>query len=272
MGEPASGALAGVLGDVPGVIDGAAAADLAPLSGDELTDLLCAVQAVRARVDALACRVAAAVGARQVPRAEGLLGAGSLAGRHGDVDTAGVGSDARLGRFLRRFPVLGDGLASGRLTRRHVEVLRGAVNTRSEAAMAHQQDWFVTRATGLGWKDFVSVVRCRANAVDPDGTPLHPAIAVAVLASATLRRLVMGTGSEILDLGRRVRCFLQHLREVLLVAGRGQCAVLGCDAPATWLRADHLVPWARGGPTEVANGRTCCDPHDKAAKRDGHPP
>ena len=104
-----------------------------------------------------------------------------------------------------------------------------------------------------------------------DGTPLHPAAAVAVLASATLRRLVMGAESEILDLGRRVRCFPQHLGEVLLVAGRGQRVVRGCDAPVTWLQADHLVPWARGGPTDVANGRTCCDPHNKA-DGDGHPP
>ena len=65
--------------------------------------------------------------------------------------------------------MLGDGLASGRLSRRHVEVLRGAVNIRTDAAMAHQQDWFVARATGLGWKDFVSVVRYWANAADPDG-------------------------------------------------------------------------------------------------------
>jgi HNH endonuclease len=100
-----------------------------------------------------------------------------------------------------------------------------------------------------------------------DGTPIHPEFAARALAVGTLRRLVIGTDGEILDLGTKVRLFPAHLKQALLVAARGRCEVQGCDAPFSWLQADHIEPASRGGPTSVANGQILCDPHNKA-KRD----
>ncbi len=88
---------------------------------------------------------------------------------------------------------------------------------------------------------------------------------------AELRRLVMDAASEKLDLGRRVRLYPRHLEDALLALGRGRCEVEGCDAPLSWLQADHRLPWRRDGFTSVANGGLQCDPHNKI-KGDDLPP
>ena len=103
-----------------------------------------------------------------------------------------------------------------------------------------------------------------------DGTPIHPQFGVAALALAELRRIVLGADSEIKDLGRGVRCFPIHLKQALLVQARGRCDVPACDAPASWLQADHLIPWGRWGPTNIANGCIKCQPHNRE-KRDRLP-
>jgi hypothetical protein len=104
-----------------------------------------------------------------------------------------------------------------------------------------------------------------------DGTPIHPRFAAAVLATAVLRRLVLGADGEILDLGRKVRTFPRHLKQALLARARGHCQTPGCDAPHAWLQADHLIPWSHGGRTATVNGQILCD-GDNKRKRDQQPP
>jgi hypothetical protein len=96
-----------------------------------------------------------------------------------------------------------------------------------------------------------------------DGTPLHPHHAAAVMTVARFRRLVLGPDGEILDHGRTTRTYPPQLKQVLLVKARGRCQHPGCDAPITWLEADHLIPWNRAGPTNTTNGQILCGPHNK---------
>ncbi len=104
-----------------------------------------------------------------------------------------------------------------------------------------------------------------------DGTPIHPRLAAAYIGIAELRRLVMSAEGEVLDLGQKVRCFPRQLKEAILVAARGRCAETGCDAPLSWLQADHELPYSRHGPTAIRNGKARCDPHNKV-KGDRAPP
>lgn len=97
-----------------------------------------------------------------------------------------------------------------------------------------------------------------------DGTPIHPLLGLAAITSGVLRRLVIGAESEITDLGRGVRDVPGHLRDALLAAHGSRCATPGCDAPPEWLQVDHLIPWARGGPTALGNAQLLCDPENKA--------
>jgi hypothetical protein len=104
-----------------------------------------------------------------------------------------------------------------------------------------------------------------------DGTPVHPRLAAAALPTGVLRRLVFLSGSERVDLGRSVRSFPRHLKDALLALSRGRCDVSGCDAPLSWLEADHILPWSREKPTAISNGGVKCRPHNMA-KGDGLPP
>ena len=103
-----------------------------------------------------------------------------------------------------------------------------------------------------------------------NGVPVHPRLAIGALATGTLRRLVFGADNAIINLGRSVRTFPRHLRQALLVQGRGRCCAPGCDAPVAWLEADHIHPWSRGGPTDIRNGQSLCGPHNRI-KRDHGP-
>ncbi len=91
-----------------------------------------------------------------------------------------------------------------------------------------------------------------------DGTPLHPHLAMAVLAV---------TESVVLDLGDSTRSFPNDIKLAILVAARGRCRTPGCDAPYAWLQADHIHPWIRHGPTATRNGQSLCRP-DNRHKRD----
>ncbi len=88
-----------------------------------------------------------------------------------------------------------------------------------------------------------------------DGTPLHPNQVLALLGVATIRRLVLDTDSEILDIGRASRKFPQYMKDAMLAAQRGQCSEHGCDARPSWLHADHIIPWTPNDPWQPA-GRT----------------
>lgn len=97
-----------------------------------------------------------------------------------------------------------------------------------------------------------------------DGTPLHPFLGVAGLAIGTFRRLVYGSDSDTIDLGRAVRDFPAHFRDAVMAIGEARCSCPGCDAPPEWLQIDHVIPWARGGPTALWNAKLLCDPDNKA--------
>ncbi|MCP5032004.1 MAG: DUF222 domain-containing protein [Actinomycetia bacterium] len=103
-----------------------------------------------------------------------------------------------------------------------------------------------------------------------NGVPLHPHFAAAVMATAQFRRLIFSTNGEILEHGHKTRFFPPHAKQALLVKARGRCRYPGCDAPLTWLEADHLIAWNRNGPTNTTNGQILCSRHNKL-KNDNPP-
>ncbi|MCP5032805.1 MAG: HNH endonuclease, partial [Actinomycetia bacterium] len=81
--------------------------------------------------------------------------------------------------------------------------------------------------------------------------------------TAQFRRLIFSTTGEILEHGRKTRTFPPQAKQALLVKARGRCQYPGCDAPITWLEADHLTPWNQNGPTNTTNGQILCSRHNK---------
>ena len=87
------------------------------------------------------------------------------------------------------------------------------------------------------------------------------------LSAATVRRLacdaeviplVLGSNSEPLDVGRRVRLVTKAIRRALNARDRG-CVV--CGAPPIMCDAHHLISWIDGGPTKVDNLALLCRRH-----------
>ncbi len=98
------------------------------------------------------------------------------------------------------------------------------------------------------------------------GTPIDPRRAWPALVTGRLIRQVMTAPDQTVNLGTGVRLFNAAQKQALLVQSRGQCTTEGCDAPHTWLQADHRHPSSRGGQTNLEDGQMKCQPdnHRKA--------
>jgi hypothetical protein len=102
------------------------------------------------------------------------------------------------------------------------------------------------------------------------GTPawLLPAAVSRLACDATVRRLLIDRQGVPLDLGRQVRVFTPAQRRAL-AARDGGCRFPGCGRPALHTDAHHLVPWAQGGDSDLANGLLLCRFHHRAVHEGG---
>jgi hypothetical protein len=97
------------------------------------------------------------------------------------------------------------------------------------------------------------------------GHAISPGQARRLAAQAGVIPAVLGTSSEVLDLGRRARFFTKKQRLALLVQQGGTCAVDGCQHSAAGGDAHHLTAYHEGGPTDLANGALVCSRHHTLA-------
>ena len=90
-----------------------------------------------------------------------------------------------------------------------------------------------------------------------DGEKITAAEARRMACTANLIPVVLGTDSEVLDLGRTTR--LAHPIQHRALRLRDKCCQAeDCDAPAAWTEAHHLKPWSQGGRTDLANMVLLC--------------
>jgi hypothetical protein len=88
-----------------------------------------------------------------------------------------------------------------------------------------------------------------------------PAAAVRRLAcDADLIATILGTPSEVLDLGRRFRLATPAQHRALCTRDHGR-TFPGCTRPPTWCDAHHITHWADGGPTNPDNLTLLCQRH-----------
>jgi hypothetical protein len=77
---------------------------------------------------------------------------------------------------------------------------------------------------------------------------------------ASIARIVFAPDGSILDAGRSTRTFTAAQTRAIVARDHG-CIWPGCDAPAAWCDAHHIVHWAHGGHTAVTNGALLCGRH-----------
>jgi hypothetical protein len=94
------------------------------------------------------------------------------------------------------------------------------------------------------------------------GTLISPGEARRLAAQHGVIPVVLGTRSEVLDVGRKARFHTQAMRTALRVQHR-TCTVEGCSIPAAWCHAHHKHPWAHGGHTNLTDATLACGPHHR---------
>ena len=80
--------------------------------------------------------------------------------------------------------------------------------------------------------------------------------------------VVLGSESEVLDMGRKVRLHTPAQRTALRVKHK-TCTIEGCTVPAAWCHAHHRRPWARGGKTTLKDATLLCPRHHRAVHKPG---
>jgi hypothetical protein len=130
--------------------------------------------------------------------------------------------------------------------------------------------------------------------LDPDKLPEHGGKAVSVFLTTTLETLttgfgraqlttgetitagqarhlactagliptVLGTRSEVLDLGRTARLHSPAQRKAKLLTTH-ECQVEGCTVPAAWCDSHHPQPWSQGGKTNHDEHDLVCGWHHR---------
>ena len=105
------------------------------------------------------------------------------------------------------------------------------------------------------------------------GGPLAEPISVEtvrkVACDAGILPAVLGGRSAVLDLGREERTATRWQRYALVLRDGPTCAFPGCDRPAAWTKAHHLVHWAEGGRTDLDNLVLICGAHHDCVHHDG---
>ena len=100
------------------------------------------------------------------------------------------------------------------------------------------------------------------------GQLLAPETIRRMACDATIIPIVLGTDSEILDVGRARRLFPPGILRAMWLRDKG-CTIAGCTAPPHWADAHHLVHWIDGGQTSLTNGALLCGRHHTIAHQRG---
>lgn len=106
--------------------------------------------------------------------------------------------------------------------------------------------------------------------------PIHPDDVARLLCDSTVSRVVTGPSALPLDVGRTQRTVPSATRRALVVRDGG-CRFPGCERPPGFCDGHHVVPWYRGGPTDLGNLVLLCAHHHRLVHRgdwsvnfDGH--
>jgi len=91
------------------------------------------------------------------------------------------------------------------------------------------------------------------------GPAISPAAAAAIACHATVTWMLHDHEGTLLDVGRRHRRATAALRRAVRDRDHGRCQFPGCNSRRTDIH--HIIAWARGGTTSLANLILLCEAH-----------
>ncbi|HEY8788568.1 MAG TPA: DUF222 domain-containing protein [Actinopolymorphaceae bacterium] len=100
-------------------------------------------------------------------------------------------------------------------------------------------------------------------------TRISPSEARRLACDADILPAVLGSDSQLLDLGRTTRLFAGDLRQAIMLRDRG-CVFPGCHRDPRDCDAHHITPWTANGPTSLDNGALLCPTHHRLVEPDPH--
>jgi hypothetical protein len=102
---------------------------------------------------------------------------------------------------------------------------------------------------------------CGAPAAETDlSQPISGKTVERLACDSNITRILLGGGSAVINVGRAKRVVEGPVRRALN-ARDGCCRWPGCDRPARWSAAHHVVHWINGGSTDLDNLILLCHRH-----------
>ena len=111
--------------------------------------------------------------------------------------------------------------------------------------------------------------RSRRVGMTAFGQVLTPQEVRQLACDAQITPAVLGSASEVLDLGRSRRLATPGILTALALRDKG-CSYPGCTMPPGWTDAHHLRHWVDHGPTEPGNMTLLCRHHHTTVHRHHH--
>ena len=93
----------------------------------------------------------------------------------------------------------------------------------------------------------------------PSGATISPATARRLACDAGIIPAVLGSNSEVLDMGKHSRCFSHAVRRAAWIEQQGKCAFKGCRRRP--VDCHHIVWWSKGGQSTLDNAAWLCAFH-----------
>ena len=100
-----------------------------------------------------------------------------------------------------------------------------------------------------------------------DGLVFDPDEMRRIVCDSGVIRMILDAEGEPLNVSRRFRTVTPAIRRALDQRDKG-CIWNHCDAPPSWCDAHHLIHWADGGETSLANMVLLCRTHHRATHQD----
>ncbi|BBF99982.1 MULTISPECIES: HNH endonuclease signature motif containing protein [Pseudonocardia] len=109
--------------------------------------------------------------------------------------------------------------------------------------------------------------RARTATLEFAGQATPGALRMLACDAAVLPVVLSGEGRPV-DVGRAKRTATDAQRRAV-TARDGGCAHPGCDRPPAWCEVHHVLPWERGGPTDLDNLVLLCRIHHRLVHHSG---